>query len=78
MTWQELNSDDKIIDTYKDDGTKEVKIITGGDEYASTNATVVEGAEVAKLAKAIGGSDVTVKADLSGTAINGISYEIAG
>ena len=60
------------------DGIREVRIITGGDVYTSANATIVEGAEVAKLAKTIGGAEVTIKADLSGTSINGISYEIAG
>ena len=33
---------------------------------------------LAELAKTIGGADFTIKADLSVTSINGISYEIAG
>ena len=33
---------------------------------------------LAELAKTIGGADVTIMADLGGTDIDGISYEIAG
>lgn len=79
--WVTLGSSDTIEDIYEDDGTEEVKIVLNiGGTFTSTNATVLEGARHAKSAKAAGGSDVTIKADLNtGTSeIDGISYSLSG
>lgn len=79
--WTTLGSGDTIEDIYEDDGSKEVKIILGtGGTFTSTNTTILEGAQEAKLAKAAGGSDVTIKADLNTSTdeIEGIEYSMSG
>jgi len=80
MTWVTLDANDKIQDKYEDDGTKTVVVTYNNTEYISTNATVLEGSEAAKSAKASGGSEVTIEADLddASESIKGIRYSISG
>lgn len=78
--WVTLGSGDRIKDVYEDDGTKTVEITYNGDTYTSTNSTIIEGAQDAKLAKAAGGSAITLEADLNTSTdeIEGIGYYLSG
>jgi hypothetical protein len=82
MAWTQLGSGDRLTDIFNSDGSRSVELTIddgGGNPttYSSDNTTIADGAMRAKLAKATGGTDVTVSFDLDGGIINAVKYEFA-